>query len=172
MLFYYFKSKKELFNYLIEYALDFIQREYLDLLDENEPDFLKRYEKAVRLKMEKYIKNRYVFIFLFNIMQSEALEIKEKYEKELEKTQKEGFKKLYSNIDTSYFREDIEAEKIYKLITYALEGFQNKVLESVKGKDLTSFDFTPFWDEFYELVDVLRKTLYKDEEVCDENDRG
>jgi len=40
MLFYYFKSKRELFEYLIEYGISFVVDEYLNRIDGEEPDFL------------------------------------------------------------------------------------------------------------------------------------
>ena len=55
MLFYYFNSKKELFNYLFDYGIDFIIKEYIEKLDENETDFIERYRHASQIKLKVYL---------------------------------------------------------------------------------------------------------------------
>src|SRR5690554_1537972 len=64
MLFYYFTSKQDLFNYLVEYVLDHVEKGYLVHLDHHEPDFLARYSRSARIKMESYIKDGEIFEFL------------------------------------------------------------------------------------------------------------
>lgn len=64
MLFYYFKTKKDLYYYLINYGLDFIKKHYLDLIDSNESDFIKCLIDATKLKINAYTKHPELFHFL------------------------------------------------------------------------------------------------------------
>ena len=63
MLFYYFKSKQDLFYYLINYSIDYIKKYYLNLIDENETDFLEKYKNVALVKLKAYTDNPHVFNF-------------------------------------------------------------------------------------------------------------
>ncbi len=75
MLFYYFKNKKDLYEYLIEYSLDFFLTKYLYLVDIEEKDFIKRLKGAAQIKMTAKLENEHVFDFMGTIMLSKELEI-------------------------------------------------------------------------------------------------
>ena len=63
MLFYYFTSKQELYEYLVKYSLEFIQSRYLARVDAAEPDVIERLTQLARLKMEAQAENEEVFKF-------------------------------------------------------------------------------------------------------------
>ena len=42
-LFYYFRNKQALFDYLVKYVINYLETEYLERIDFREPDFLARY---------------------------------------------------------------------------------------------------------------------------------
>jgi len=165
ILFYYFRNKKELFSQLVDYAIKFIKNEYLDQLDDKEPDFLKRYSKAARLKMEAYAKNPHAFNFLGSIFLGNDDSIDEEIKEKIAYYSIKGRQKLFQNIDTSSFRKDIEEDLIFKLIYWSLEGYQQELISILKGKDLNQIDYDPYWKEFYSILSALRKAYYHNEEV-------
>ena len=57
MLFFYFNSKKDLYIYLVEEGIEYIKREYVDKIDENETDFLEKWKIISRVKFEAYKKD-------------------------------------------------------------------------------------------------------------------
>lgn len=49
MLFYYFRNKKALYQYLINYSIDIIMNKYLNLINTDEPDFIERIKQATQV---------------------------------------------------------------------------------------------------------------------------
>lgn len=63
-LFYYFRNKQALFDYLVKYVINYVETEYLERVDFSEPDFLARYWKAAQIKLESYLCDKEAFEFL------------------------------------------------------------------------------------------------------------
>lgn len=165
MLFYYFQNKQELYYYLVDYALDYVNLEYLVHLDPSEADFLARYSQAAKVKMKSYIKNSEVFEFLGSLYLEQNGEVPKELWERIDQMNRNGMKKMLDNVDTSLFREDISPEYVMKITTWALEGYQKELVGRLKSESLSKKDLEPYWDEFYELLDVLQKILYRQGEV-------
>ncbi|EGL83826.1 transcriptional regulator, TetR family [Caldalkalibacillus thermarum TA2.A1] len=161
MLFYYFNSKKELYHYLVDYCLNYMTNNYLSLIDDSEPDFIERYKQAARIKMKVYAENPHVFHFLGNILLNQEVELPDNLAERLEHIRKLGYSKIYDNIDLTLFRDDVDADKVFNIIRWAMEGYEKDLLNRLKGQKLSSIDFKPYWDEFYEYLDVLKTSFYK-----------
>ncbi|WP_350344645.1 TetR/AcrR family transcriptional regulator [Proteinivorax tanatarense] len=161
MLFYYFNNKKMLLYYLVEWGVDFLIKEYLNMIDEEQQDFIERYRQAAKIKMEIYYRNPHVFNFLsyFIINDDEALsdDLKEL----IAEARQLGYEKLFNNIDASLFRDDLPQEGIYKLIIWTIEGYEKDVINRLKGDKLLETEVKPLWDEFYTILDMLKKVYYK-----------
>ncbi|MFY9176388.1 MAG: TetR/AcrR family transcriptional regulator [Caldicoprobacterales bacterium] len=161
MLFYYFNSKKELFNYLFDYGIDFIIKEYIEKLDENETDFIERYRHASQIKLKVYHKNPHVFNFLATFYIKEEVGLSEEMKKRIENLKKFGFSKMFSNIDQSLFRDDLKPEQVMKLIYLTIIGYEKELINRLKGEETSSSDMQPHWDDFHEFLDALKKVYYK-----------
>lgn len=161
MLFHYFNSKQELYYYLVEYSLVFVKTEYVDKLDAGETDFIKKCSEAAELKMRAIRKNPHVFAFAGSIYLNKV-ELPPELAERVAGLMAETQSKLYQNIDTTLFRNDVEPATVMKLIQWSMEGIQNEITNNLRGKELTSQQLAN-WDlsEFYDYMDVLRKVFYK-----------
>jgi len=164
MLFYYFKNKEELYYYLVEYCLDFIVKELLQRIDTKERDFIERLKQVSQIKAEYYLKYPYVLNFLGNFFLQEELEIPDNFKKRYEKIMILRHSKLYDNIDKTLFRSDINTDKAFNLIHWSIEGYQNELMTRLKNQNITTIDIAPYWDEFYEYLDVLKTVYYQKKE--------
>jgi len=162
-LFYYFKTKKDLYKYLVEYSIDYVTEEYLNKIDFTEEDLIKKYRKMSKQKLRAYTSNPHVFNFLGTIyLQQDKIELPDNLMKKLIETKQQGFSKIFNNLDRSLFRDDISADKIIKLIRWSVEGYEKELLYGLQGKQLSEVDFDPYWDEFHEFLDTLRKIYYRE----------
>lgn len=164
MLFYYFKSKKELYEYLLAYSMDIVVNEYFHLIDTNEADFVERLKQAAEVKMQVQTTYKHVFNFMGTFILKKEEELPPEVQKRYEELQAQGNALLYEGIDTSLFRKDIDTEKAFKLIRWSIEGYQQELLLKLEGQKMTGIDFDPYWQEFYEYLDILKKTFYKEGE--------
>ncbi len=167
MLFYYFKSKKELFLYLIEHGINYILNEYLPLLDDRKTDIIEKCMQAARVKMEAYARHPELFNFFGALYLSSDVKLSEDLAVRLKEIRNLVYSKRFTNIDTTVFRDDVPPEAAMKLIHWALEGYESELINRIKGKkhELSSIDFTPYWEEFYCYLGVLKRVFYKPEEI-------
>lgn len=161
MLFYYFNSKKDLYFYLIDYTLDIIETKYLQLIDKTERDLFERLKRMAETKLEFIRKYPNAMNFLARITFHDANQIDAKTSSKIERLQHIGYEKIYSNIDFSLFRDDIDHEKAFQIIRWSFDGYEEELTFRLRDKDIRTLDYDPYWEEFYEYVDTMRKGFYK-----------
>lgn len=164
MLFYYFKSKKDLYEFLAEYSLDFVVEKYFSRIDLTEADFIERLKKTTKVKFEAQSKNKNVFNFLGTFMLNEEMKLPAHIQGKYEEMQKTGNAMIYEGVDLSLFRNDVDVEKAFKLIRWSIEGYQNELLQRLKGQSIAAIDFDPYWEEFYDYLEILKKSFYREGE--------
>ena len=169
MLFYYFGSKEELFDFLCDYTLEFGKSQYVQkfaaLSDENKTgDFLERY--ALLSEIKHAVISEFPIVIKF--WESLYLPENEEYFKKHMQTAMElrdGVRKnLYGDIDYSLFREDVEPQNIVKYIIWLMDSFETDVTAKVKSGRLKTQDndsLSDEWKRFYLFTDELRKIFYK-----------
>jgi len=164
MLFYYFKSKKELFHYLLEFGTQFITEEFLNQIETEETDFIERYRKTAQCKLKAYTKNPHVFNFLASTFINQSEELSPEWGKKLVQIKEWGYFRLFNNLDTSLFRKDIEPQKAIKLIQWTMDGYEKELIARFQGENFTSLELEPYWEEFYQYLDILRRVFYQNGE--------
>lgn len=162
MLFFYFNSKKDLYIYLVEEGIEYIKREYVDKIDENETDFLEKWKIISRVKFEAYKKRPYIFNFMANVYLNSDMEgLPENLKRRIKEISGVGYGKLFRNIDTSLFRSDFTEEKVIRYIKLMISGYEMELTERLKGTNFNEMDVQSLWDEFYEYIDDLKTIFYK-----------
>ncbi len=161
MLFYYFESKKKLFEYLIMYCIKIVENDFLSKVNYQERDFIKRYRDASKRKLQIHKKNEHVLNFLGSLFLDGYATVPDGLSNKLIRMSESLVSNLHKNIDTSLFREDIDEEKIMKFIMWTFEGYQAELIEKLKRKKLSEVDYDPYWEEFDEYIEALRKLVYK-----------
>lgn len=164
MLFYYFTSKQELYEYLVKYSLDFIRSRFLDKVDADEPDLIERLTQLARLKMEAQAENEEVFRFSGVFLLETEPRLPEELAREIEKMKQDGYRLMYEGIDKSRFRKDADPDKVFHLIRWGVDGYQQELLARLSGQKLADIDFAPYWEEFYAYLAILKMSFYETEE--------
>lgn len=164
MLFYYFTSKQELYEYLVKYSLEFIQSRYLNRVDAGESDLIERLTQLARLKMEAQAENEEVFKFSAVFLQEGEAHLPKELGAKIEELKQSGYRLMYEGIDHSRFRKDADPEKVFHLIRWSIDGYQQELLARLTGQKLAEIDFAPHWEEFYAYLAILKKSFYETEE--------
>lgn len=163
MLFYYFTSKQELYAYLVKYSLETIQSRFLDRVDGGEPDMIERLTQLARLKMEAQVENEEVFNFSSVFMQENDAPLPDELAVKIGELKQTGYRLMYEGIDKSRFRKDADPDKVFHLIRWSIDGFQQELLAKLSGQNLAEIDFAPYWDEFYGYLAILKRSFYETE---------
>jgi hypothetical protein len=91
----------------------------------------------------------------------EAGEVKSDLESRNRGAMAEGKAKLYEDIDTSKFKEDVDINKAIEIITWTLEGITNKEMQRIKNLPMHEVNFTELLEEVDGYLEVLKKSFYK-----------
>ena len=103
-LFYYFRNKQALFDYLVKYVINYVETEYLERVDFSDPDFLARYWKAAQIKLESYLCDKEAFEFLG------AMYLRQENQtllQQLDALYQDAMVRMLSDQNNSLFRTDI-----------------------------------------------------------------
>ncbi|NLN27629.1 MAG: TetR/AcrR family transcriptional regulator [Firmicutes bacterium] len=163
MLFHYFKSKLDLFRYLVDYSLRYVRERYMVQVDWREPDFIKRLSGAARIKMEAAVHDPHMFNFLSLVYLNEMNRLTPGQRKAIEAFQADVWGAIYENIDTSLFRPDVPPGQVINVLRWTITGYQQELIARLQQEDVGSVDLKAYFDEYYELLAVLRRIFYKEE---------
>ena len=164
MLFYYFKTKYDLYIYLVHYSLDVMEQEFFNQVDLSEGDFIERMYKVAKQKMHVFKHHPHLMTFLQTVLlySKENQPLPPELIARYETLVKEGMQKVYQNIDVSYFKEQMDAEKAMRLIEWSIGGYQQTLTEQLKQQVLTDTLIDQYWDDFYGYLAVLKQAYYKE----------
>jgi AcrR family transcriptional regulator len=164
MLFYYFKTKYDLYIYLVHYGLDVMEQEFFNQVDLSEGDFIERMYQIAKQKMHVFKHHPHLMTFLQTVLlySKENQPLPPELIARYETLVKEGMQKVYQNIDVSYFKEQMDAEKAMRLIEWSIGGYQQTLTEQLKQQVLTDALIDQYWDDFYGYLAVLKQAYYKE----------
>lgn len=161
LLFHYFGSKKELFLYAYEYALQTVAQEVFALIDQTDRDILVRLRRVAILKLELMRKHPVIFEFVNRATAFSDMEITPGIAEHKRRLTQELLPRLYRDVDVSLFRPDIDAAQAVNAILYAAEGYAQQVY----NPDLSMEDYHAQYDrymcEFDALLSLFKKTFYR-----------
>lgn len=167
MLFYYFKSKWDLYIYLFDYSLDVIREEFLNKIDRNIDDFIDLLSHISKVKFQFFLKNPEISSFFtsFVLVDHKLDELPDELKMKFSEVYREGNSLMFNTKkNLSFLRDDIDKEKAYQLIVWTLRGYQQDFLEKFKGKRLIDLDMEEMWKEFDEYLEILRICFYRKRE--------
>lgn len=162
LLFHYFGTKENLYEFLVRYAMDVLQKEYFDILNLGQRDILEGIWQQALLKRDISDKYPHIYDFLngiyTHIEDTPKVEISSLY---IEK-QKTAMEDMYNHCDTTLFREDVDPKRAVNLIWWAIEGFY--VVEETKmaymdGELVQNYEH--FLRELRSYLDTFRLCFYK-----------
>jgi len=169
LLFHYFGSKERLYNFLIDYGIEIMQREYIDLINIIQPDVLESVWQLSLLKQD--LSNKYPDIFDF--MASALIDTSAKSESVTANLAKFNevragiLKDVYAHADVSLFRDDIEPMQAMQIISWALDGYGRSKVSMAPAENLGKLgeiarqNYDLYLEEFQQILNTLRKCFYK-----------
>ena len=163
LLFHYFGTKENLYNFLVDYAIDTVQREYIDLINVHQRDILDSIWQLSLLKQDLSRRFPTIFEFLICVYVDDKDCPAKAHLKRFHTIQAKMIQDVYSYCDKSLFRDDIPPEKIIGIIVMVLEGYsQQKVKQLNQGTGESVTDsYETYLAEIKEYLDILRKVFYK-----------
>ncbi|WP_332238428.1 TetR/AcrR family transcriptional regulator [Sporolactobacillus sp. KGMB 08714] len=163
LLFHYFGSKKKLFLFLYDYSMNLFLNDFYSKIDFSETDLIKKLRQAALLKIELIQKHPDLYNFILTSMVDDSFEIKPELEDKFKAIAREGYSRLFANIDVSKLKEGLDVRHVTEIIMWVGQGFGNRVLEQMKRdpdykRDL---DIQKFITEYDTYIAILKNAFYK-----------
>lgn len=162
-LFNYFNSKKDLYIYLINYSTQVLEDMY-EKIDLNETDLFDRIENIGLQKLYIQQKHPEIFDFLKSAVEETSIEVKAIIDQEVGCIYKDGLKKIYTNIDYSKFRDDIDIDKAIEILNWTMYGFGEKGLKEISSFETISNFGERYLNEWHVYAQILKRSFYKEQE--------
>lgn len=158
LLYHYFSSKKELYEYLEKFVFETIIDAINEKLDWEESDIFERIKQIVMIKFE--VADYYPYMFPFSILVVENKSIEE-IKKITEDFSPELYSQIYyKNIDYTKFKDNTDIGKAVNIIRWTMEKFSEELQEKARREKVT-FDYKACGDEINDYIEILKKAFYK-----------
>ena len=163
LLFHYFGSKKSLYFFLLDYSIKIFSEEFYGRLNYDETDIIIRWGQIALLKIDLIHKHPVLYQFLIASSTEDNLEIKKEIDERTKIVYEDAYKRLLINIDTSLYKDGMEASRISEIIIWVTQGFANSELEKFKNNpdSKSTFDIAAIMPEFDEYMKLLKRAFYK-----------
>lgn len=139
-LFYFFGSKKKLFFYLLD---DAIQKyvEYVKTLEEEPPrELFERLLAQGKVKLRFASQKPLIYRFFTKIFLDIPEELRDEMETRINEYGKASAANLTDNLDTSRFREGVDVQQAVNLIVVLLEGVYARYTPIMRETDPENLD--------------------------------
>jgi TetR/AcrR family transcriptional regulator len=161
LLFHYFKNKKQLFFFLFDYCYNVVADEFYKKVDLTEIDFFKRIRQAVQIKTELQAQYPDILTFIQEAVMQDSAEIKVELDKKIQELTAVNINIVYEGIDLSKFRDDVDVQKILKIIAWTFEKMSDEELLKAKMVPNHKIDYEKVYMEAEEYFEILIKCFYK-----------
>lgn len=161
LLFHYFKNKKLLFLFLFDYCYNLVADEFYKKVDLTERDFFKRIRQAVLIKMDLQTQYPDILTFIQEAFMQDSPEIKDEFDKKKQELNAVNIGIIYDGIDLSKFRDDVDVQKILKVISWTFEKMSDEELLKAKMVPGHKIDFDKVFLEAEEYFEIFIKCFYK-----------
>ena len=163
LLFHYFGTKENLYAFLMIYIAEIVQKQYFDMINYGQRDILEGLWQLALLRKDIYDEHPYfddflngIYTHLKDIPGDEMLVA-------IWQNQDEIYDRLYKACDTSLFRDDIDPQKAFDLVLWAVGGYfdETAVRESSLKQNWADKNYEDFLEELRGYLNIFRQCFYK-----------
>ena len=162
LLYHYFDSKEDLYDYLIAFTMTSMGNAIINSVEWDDGDLINRMQRVIELKLRILEQYPYMLDFGKAMYDSKSLEevkaLAEKYIPDL-------YPKVYShNIDYSLFKQTIDVSRAVKMIQLFLDGYSEQLLKKYRTSIFSTKDLKEEMEDVVLYLDMYREAFYKGKE--------
>ena len=161
LLFHHFGSKKELFLYAYDFAIQTVMAEFFDLINLDEKDILERLRQIALLKMDLMEKHPMIFNFIAHASFPDSEEVKNNIMEQRNKLTNDLYPKLFYDIDRTLFRGDIDVDMAISSIIFTIEGYAQKEADPDKSTADYYGEYDRYLSELERYIHLFRTSFYR-----------
>ena len=161
LLFHYFGTKRDLYHYLCDYALETAVKEFAPVLDEKQEDMLERIWQMALLKRELCSRYPNIFEFLTAVYYQMQEEPGKVFAVRFGQLQSEIYDLFYREADENLLKEGIDRIMAANVIRWTLNGLSEQITRDKKPFQEMNREFDRYLEETRQYLDMLRSMLYR-----------
>jgi len=160
-LFHYFKSKKDLYLYIYDYSIKVFISDFYEKIDLSERDIFNRFSNIISVKFDLIKKYPDLFNFILTAMYDDTSKMKSEIGEKNNQLLIQNYGKIFSGIDKSNFRSDIDPDKAIEMILLKMEGYSMKETLNAKIIGYSEELYNKWTLEINQYMNIMRKIYYK-----------
>jgi AcrR family transcriptional regulator len=170
LLFHYFGTKENLYDFLVDYAIDKIQDEYIAMISISQKDILDSVWQMSLLKQDLSKRFPPIFDFITSTYLDTRHSMNPVQTAHLTRFNEIRNKVLAENLancDLGLFRDDVDPLKVIDIITWALAGYAEATTAKAAAADLSKVgeeareNYDRYLNEFRDYLNIFRTCFYK-----------
>jgi AcrR family transcriptional regulator len=161
LLFHYFGTKKDLFLFAYDYAIQLVMAEFYDLINLDERDILERLRQIALLKMDLMQKHPMVFNFIAHASFPDSADVKSSILEQRDKLTNDVYPKLFYDIDRTLFREDIDVDTAISVILYTIERYAQGEANPDKSTADYYSEYKRYLNDLERYIQLFRTSFYR-----------
>lgn len=158
LLFHYFGTKENLYNYLVDHTIQILTSQYLEKINPKEPDILISIWQMAVLKGEISHAMPSVFDFLTSVFLEgnttlgTVMAIREKVMAD-----------IYRHANLSLFRPDIDPHQAIQIINWTIDGYTKSIAPTAPSHEVgetARANYDRYLAELQAMLDTFRRCFY------------
>lgn len=158
LLFYYFKNKKSLYLYLLDYITKSTENILVDKTFYSITDFYELMLYAAKGKTELIIRNPYLMDFSVRAFYAAHRDISDAVTKRLSDKSNNMLQNYFKNIRIDKFKDDVKPQEVIDMLIWMTDGYMHQ-----KQVQEENIDMEELMKVYEKWIDMFRKISYKEE---------
>jgi AcrR family transcriptional regulator len=158
LLFYYFHDKKTLYLFLYDLAEKLLTESVIDEHFSGITDVFEMFEYAANRKYAILQKSPYVMDFVTRAFYSQKEVVTDALNMRFQKKTAEIYATMFTNIDFSKFRNDVNPMEIMQMLSWMADGYLRE--QQRQGKEIDLDDLMTMYRDW---TTIFKKIAYKEE---------
>lgn len=163
ILFHYFGSKKNLYLYVIDHAIDYTINKYYSEVEKLPDDLVERVMYRGRQKIRIAAEEPYLYELVYRAFVNTPEDLKEELQARYDRIYDLEAVHFFTDIDTAKFRDDIDPQDAYEMILLFARGIFVGYLDRFKA--VSAEESFKYMDELMHktevFMEILKKGIYK-----------
>lgn len=161
LLFHYFGSKKNLYIFVCDYAIETFLNDFYGKVNYEETDIIERWTQVATLKLQIIKKYPEMYRFMLTVAIEDDEEVKDYIDSLKNESLEEGYKKIFEGFDTTKFKKGIDVKLAIDIIIWTIQGFSDRELQKLRLNHNSDIDYDSIVSEYKRYNDQLKICFYK-----------
>ncbi|MGI6070869.1 MAG: TetR/AcrR family transcriptional regulator [Blautia sp.] len=157
LLFYYFKNKKSLYNYLVAYLIKSTEQHLMNEDFKKITDFYELLLYAGEQKVGMTKRNPFLMDFSVRAFYAEHQDVAEDINQTMKDQSRKMISYYFKDVRMDKFRDEVDPQEVINMLTWLADGYMHQ-----KRMRNEMIDMEVMMNEYRKWIDMLRRVTYKE----------